>query len=52
MLLWKYITWGKQHKQTVKYHMLQVMEKKSLTTVHIKLRPQREVILKMYTNKF
>lgn len=28
MLLWKYITWGKQHKQTVKYHMLQVMEKK------------------------
>lgn len=32
--------------------MLQAMEKKSLTTVHIKLRPQKKVILKMYTNKF
>lgn len=32
--------------------MLQIMEKKSLTTVHIKPRAKRKVTLKMYTNKF
>lgn len=44
---------NKQKNQKVKYQTLKVMEKTSLTPVHIKTEKKKsKVILKTYTNRF